>query len=219
MANPSPATAKDSRTEPQRLSPLQPNPKSCTAVASIAFSGLNRATAYALYRYRGFAKSHAEKPDLDAALADYAEAVRLEPNSFVPFILRANIYAGKGEQELAIKDYDRAIELSPRADFYNNRGNALRKTGKVDLAIADLDQAIKLDANYFGAYWNRGLAYQDKGDKEKAADDYKKALTVSTPTRAREKRSGLAERGRPRTGEPARHAVASDAPATARRCQ
>ena len=154
------------------------------AIASAKFAGTDLG---ALYRYRGFAKSHAEKPDLDAALADYAEAVRLEPNSFVPFILRANIYAGKGEQELAIKDYDRAIELSPRADFYNNRGNALRKTGKVDLAIADLDQAIKLDANYFGAYWNRGLAYQDKGDKEKAADDYKKALTLNPDEGARKK--------------------------------
>ena len=146
------------------------------AIASGKFAG---ADLGALYRYRGYTKSNAEKPDLDAALADYGEAVRLEPNSFIPFALRAIVYAGKGEQELAIKDYDRAIELNPRADFYNNRGNALRQTRAFDRAIADLDQAIKLEPNYSSAYWTRGLIYRDKGDKEKAAEDYKKALSLN----------------------------------------
>ena len=146
------------------------------AIASGKFAG---ADLGALYRYRGYAKSQAGKPDSDAAIADYGEAVRLEPNSFVPFVLRGIAYAGKGEQELAIKDYDRAIELNPRADFYNNRGNALRKTRAFDRAIADLDQAIKLEPNFSSAYWTRGLVYRDKGDKEKAADDYKKALSLN----------------------------------------
>ena len=146
------------------------------AISSGKFAGSDLG---ALYRYRGYAKSNAETPDTDAAIADFGEAVRLEPNSFVPFVLRAIVYAGKGEPELAIKDYDRAIELNPRADFYNNRGNALRKTRAFDLAIADLDQAIKLEPNYSSAYWTRGLIYRDKGDKEKAADDYKKALSLN----------------------------------------
>lgn len=145
------------------------------AIASNAFSGQPLG---ALYRYRGFAKSHAAKPDLDGAIADYGESVRLEPDSFVPYILRANAYDDNGDQERAIKDYDKAIELNPRADFYNNRGNALRKVGDVDKAIADLDRSIKLDPGYYGAYWNRGLAYRDKGDKAAAAEDFRKALTL-----------------------------------------
>ncbi len=55
----------------------------------------------------------------------------------------------------------------------------MRKTRAFDRAIADLDQAIKLEPNYSSAYWTRGLIYRDKGDKEKAADDYKKALSLN----------------------------------------
>ena len=46
---PQPGDGEGQPYQPKQLSPLQPNPKSCTAVASMAFSGLNCATAY-LYK-------------------------------------------------------------------------------------------------------------------------------------------------------------------------
>ena len=141
------------------------------AIASRKFAG---ADLGALYRYRGFAKSHAEKPDLDAALADYGEAVRLEPRQLRTLHPASHYLCRQGgEQELAIKDYDRAIELSPRADFYNNRSNALRKNReRSNVASADLDQAIKLDAKYLRRLLkSAGLPIWAEGDKkEKAAD-------------------------------------------------
>ena len=49
------------------------------------------------------------------------------------------------------------------------------KIGKFGLAIADYTQAIHLDLNDVEAFYNRGLAYQKKGEAEKAEADFKKA--------------------------------------------
>lgn len=171
------ASTADPKTDPDAQACQKSDQAACgRAIASGKFAG---ADLSALYRYRAFAITHADKPDIQAALADYAEAIRLDPNGFVPYALRANVYIDKGDYDLAIKDLDRLIELKPRADFYNNRGHALRRKGDLDRAIEDFNQSIKLDPSDPLAYWNRGLAYRDKGDASRAADDYKKALSLN----------------------------------------
>jgi tetratricopeptide (TPR) repeat protein len=180
------------------------------AIASGKFGGTDLG---ALYRYRAFAKSHAEKPDLDAALADYGEAVRLEPNSFVPFILRANVYAGKGEQELAIKDYDRAIERSmgtnqaadcdraiasgkfegpALAALYNNRGQARGLNNDDDGALEDFNKSIELYPNADAPYNNRGTIYADRKEFDRAIADFDKAIELNATQPFLYKGRGLA---------------------------
>ncbi len=43
-------------------------------------------------------------------------------------------------------------------------------------AIADFDKAIALRSHFASAYVNRGAAYENKGDKEQAIADFRKAL-------------------------------------------
>ena len=51
---------------------------------------------------------------------------------------RAVAYARLGEYELAIADYNVALELSPRsADFIKNRGLAYEQMGNLECALAD----------------------------------------------------------------------------------
>ena len=67
------------------------------------------------------------------------------------------LYGSKGEYDLAIKDFNRAIELNPNNFFaYNNRGNAYDKIEDFDRAIEDFNAAIKLKSDYAKAYNNRG---------------------------------------------------------------
>ncbi|MGD9502463.1 MAG: tetratricopeptide repeat protein [Methyloceanibacter sp.] len=187
-AQPQPAASTaDPKADPdyQACSRPKGDPAACDrAIASGGFSGVDLGT---LYRYRAFGRAHGDKPDLEGALADYTEAVRLDPQSFIPYALRSEVYRDKGELESEIKDLDRAIALNPRADFYDQRGNALRRLGNLDRALEDLNHAIELDQSYFGTYWNRGLAYQAKGDRERAAEDYKKALTLKPTEEAKQK--------------------------------
>jgi tetratricopeptide (TPR) repeat protein len=84
-----------------------------------------------------------------------------------------------GKYDLAIADYDRAIEL--RHDYagaYNNRGIAYADKGEYDLAIADYDKAIELKPDCAEAYNNRGSAYDQKGEYDLAIADYGKAIEL-----------------------------------------
>jgi tetratricopeptide (TPR) repeat protein len=71
---------------------------------------------------------------------------------------------------------NKAIELSPRAAFYNNRGNVRNELGDKQGAIDDYNQAIKINPNYAGAYNNRGIVRKDLGDKPGAIADYNLAI-------------------------------------------
>lgn len=139
----------------------------------------------ALYRYRGFARSHGDKPDTDAAIVDYTKAIELEPVGDAPYALRSGVYMDTGRYDLAIKDLDKAIANAPRWDLYSNRGLAHMQSKQPDLAIADFDAAIKLKSDVFQPYWNRGLLWQGKKEWAKAAADFKKALSLDPPSGAR----------------------------------
>lgn len=52
----------------------------------------------------------------------------------------------KGSFGLALKFYDRALELSPtNAKYHSNRAAALSGLGRIGEAVAECEQAIQLD--------------------------------------------------------------------------
>jgi tetratricopeptide (TPR) repeat protein len=86
---------------------------------------------------------------------------------------RGVAYKIKGEYDLALKDYDHAIQLNPNAaSHYNNRGIIYRLKQEYDRAIADYDEAIWLKSDYVAAFYNRALANVDKGEYDHALADF-----------------------------------------------
>jgi tetratricopeptide (TPR) repeat protein len=97
-------------------------------------------------------------------------------NSAQAYLERGISYAEQGKYELAIADYNRAIEINSNyAHAYNNRGNYYNKQGKHELAIADYNRAIEINPNYAHAYYNRGLTYLHQGKDKLARTDLEKA--------------------------------------------
>ena len=45
-------------------------------------------------------------------------------------------------------------------------------------AIVDYNQAIQLNPNYANAYYNRGLAYQQLGENQRALADFREAARL-----------------------------------------
>jgi Tfp pilus assembly protein PilF len=83
--------------------------------------------------------------DKDAELADYDEALRINPDNAVALNNRAAAYTAKGEYDNAIQDLDRAIKLKPDyARAFRNRGDAHRGKGDRASAGADYKQALQL---------------------------------------------------------------------------
>ena len=127
----------------------------------------NRAAAY---NNRGW--SYSQKDDHDRAIADYDEAIRLDPNNALALVNRGWSYERKGAYDRAIADYDEAIEADPKYSLaYNNRGWIRYLQGDPDRAIADYTVAIRLDPKDPTAYINRCDAYNRKGEPDRAIPD------------------------------------------------
>ena len=137
------------------------------------FSGMNVVTT------EGQTASVEQVRILDKAIADYTQAIRLDPNNTSAYIHRGYVYYAKGDYNRAIADYDQAIKLAPYSKAaYNNRGHVLADKGDLDAAIADYDQALRLDPNFTEAYKNRGNAYYFKNDYDRAIADYNQMLRL-----------------------------------------
>lgn len=89
---------------------------------------------------------------------------------------RGNAYDDSNQPDLAIKDYERAMELDPQgARAYFNRGATYYNKGEYGRAIQDFDEAIRLRPDYAKALTARGNAkIQLGGNADLAAG---KALT------------------------------------------
>lgn len=133
--------------------------------------------------HRGAAKS--DKGDFDGAIADYNEALRLNPNDAGAYSNRGVARERKEDHDGAIADYDRALEINPNlAKVYYNRANAKFRKEDFDAAMADYDEALRLNPDYARAYRNRGKTKGRKGDMEGAIKDFEMYEKLKNETKA-----------------------------------
>jgi tetratricopeptide (TPR) repeat protein len=118
---------------------------------------------------------------IDKAIADYDQAIKINPDFADAYINRGAAYADKGEYDRTIADFNQAINIKPDyADAYFNRGVAYGRKGKYDQAITDVNQAIKLKPNEAKAYLSRAIIYKRKGEPDRAIADSKYVLEITT---------------------------------------
>ncbi len=119
-----------------------------------------------------------ERNDLDLAIADYGELLRLAPSALA-YNNRGNVWDLKKEYDKAIADYDQAVRLDPKYDSaYYNRGVTWTNKKNYDKATADFDQAIRLNPSNSDAYCALGSAWEEQKDYEKAIANYQRALKI-----------------------------------------
>ena len=146
-----------------------------TACSRILQSSPANDAKAAAYHHRGVGLLLQQ--NFDRAIAEFNEALRIDPTYKRSYNSRGNAFKGKGELDIAIADYNEAIRLDPSFAFpYNGRANAWYNKGEWDRAIADYDEVIRLDPSLAAPYANRGLAWRGKGELDRALADENEAL-------------------------------------------
>ncbi|MFC1962591.1 fused MFS/spermidine synthase [Chloroflexota bacterium] len=117
---------------------------------------------------------------VEEAIAEYDEAIRLDPYHVEAYNRRGIAYEKLGQLQRAIQDYDEAIHLSPQDSMvYYNRGTAYEKQGQLQQAIQDFDEAIHLNPQYTKAYFNRGIAYGKLEELQQAIQDFDETIRLN----------------------------------------
>jgi len=118
------------------------------------------------------------KGDYDRAIADYAQAIKLNSKLSAAFSNRGVAYDKKGDYDHAIADYDQAIKLKPTPETYFNRGNAYLGKSQYASAIDDYNQALKMKSDFAPALDNRCWARAVVGIVKPALADCNEALRL-----------------------------------------
>ena len=124
------------------------------------------------YRNRGIVYYFVKQ--YERAIADYEQAILLDPHYAEAYTNRALAYYAMKQYELANADFDKAIQIDPQdAEAYFNRGNAYgggESNMRVLLPITD--QSIQIDPRYVDAYNSRGNTYVSLKQYDRAIRDY-----------------------------------------------
>lgn len=125
---------------------------------------------------------HFEKREFFSAEFEYNKVLSVDDHH-----LRANLGKGKalydrGDKEEARKIFNKLSNTETLYDsenkhIFNELGIELRKKKMFEEAISNYRKAISIDPNDEILYYNLGRAYFEQGDREKAADQLKSALT------------------------------------------
>jgi tetratricopeptide (TPR) repeat protein len=124
-----------------------------------------------------------ENKDLQGALAEFNELIKLKPNAAIAYASRGNVQDDLGNPQGALADYDKALSLD-RHDYstYFNRGVTYARLEQYPQAITDFEMAIELNAEYATAHRNLGmikyLSAANKADKESGLADVRKSAEL-----------------------------------------
>ena len=105
------SAAASSAAELEACSTAEGDPAIAACTDAIVSGQLPTLDLAAAYGFRG--RASAKKGDHERAIADYGEAIRLNPNDAVVFWNQGNSYREKGDNVRALEDYTAAIALNP----------------------------------------------------------------------------------------------------------
>lgn len=119
------------------------------------------------------------KGELDLALREYSDAQAIDTKEPGTYFAMGNVYLKMKDYDRAEKEYRKAIELGPSADFYNNLGWVYIERGQLDQARKFVGEALSSapsDRKY--VYLDTlGVVQMNSGEFEEAEESFLKAAS------------------------------------------
>ena len=131
------------------------------------WQGWNGAAAYAMRN----------KVNLDEALTWVDRSISMQEN-FTNLRTKAGILEAKGDAKTAAELREKAMKAATEADI-NLYGYQLLGEGKTDAAIEIFRKNVKDYPQSWNTYDSLGEAYDKKGDKKLAAENYRRAQNMT----------------------------------------
>jgi len=123
--------------------------------------------------------SYERKGDMDHAIQDDSEVIKVSPKEAMAYNNRGFAYQRKGDLDHAIADYDHAIQLVPELGIaWFNRGVAYNLKGDYTSAIEDFNRVVKLEPKNPMAWNNRCYYRAIVGQLDDALADCNKSLQL-----------------------------------------
>ncbi len=117
----------------------------------------------------------------ERAIADYDEAIRLDPKYAWAFYLRGNARTSGADDEKTLSDYNEAIRLDPElAGTFHMRALLWSERDEREKALDDFSEAVRLDPADAICFRLRGDIWTHKNDVDKALADYSEAIRLNS---------------------------------------
>jgi len=106
-------------------------------------------------------------------------ALGIDPNHYGALCNLANAQMGSGDAGTALENYEKAIELNPKAaEVLNNYGRALSILGRRKEAIEQYNKALAINPGYAPIYCALGKVLAEGGHPKQAIENFKKGLQL-----------------------------------------
>lgn len=129
--------------------------------------------------HRALGEAFLERGQVDDALRELGEAVRLDPGAWEGHYSLGNALKKAGRYEAAIAEYRRAILADPeRAMPHNNLGTLFERQGRLDEAFREYFEATRLDPELAEPHYNLGRLYQQWKLLDAAIAEYNAAIRL-----------------------------------------
>jgi Tetratricopeptide repeat len=131
--------------------------------------------------------------DYDRLIADASEVLRLDPNDVNAFLLRGISYQRKGDSGRAQADVNRALQLGPKSGLaYNALSAYYNMTGEYERALAAANESLRIGPGNLYGRKNRADSLENKGELEKALEEFRAVLAADPQRQERAGREAAA---------------------------
>jgi len=114
---------------------------------------------------------------MEAAVAQYDEALNVDPSSQLAYLGRGTCLLALGRYEKAVENFERAMRIGKEVpEAYHLRAQAYFHLERYHDCIEDLSTLIRKRPDKWDGYWIRGIAYETVGLYNKAVQDFTRVI-------------------------------------------
>ena len=126
-------------------------------------------------------KQSRNKTDLQSAVTAFETASKANPNESQTFSVLATSYLESGQNDLAVQNGKKAVELMPN-DFNTNftLSQILYRLGQKEESLPYIEKAVELNQSNSNAIRYLANVYYELNEKEKSVKTFEKAIEFET---------------------------------------